>query len=211
MLSPNFQVREFRCHDGSDLILIDEALVEMLQRIRDHFQQPVMISSAYRTVAYNRRIGGAEKSQHIYGKAADIRVGQVSPRDVARWVETALNPGGLGLYDYGAGDKTGFVHVDTRSGKSACWVQTKSSGGARTVASIVRDYLDVGRPVLRAGSQGENVTALKRQLIKAGLEPYNDVFDSATAAAVTAFQKAGGLQADGIVGAQTWSALEALE
>ena len=37
-------------------------LVETLQQIRDHFGKPVLISSAYRTPAYNISIGGSSVS-----------------------------------------------------------------------------------------------------------------------------------------------------
>ena len=39
-LSPAFRVREFRCRDGTDTILIDEGLVVLLQCIREHFGKP---------------------------------------------------------------------------------------------------------------------------------------------------------------------------
>lgn len=51
-LSAHFAVREFRCADGTDTVLIDDALVTALERIRAHFGKPVRISSAYRTVAH---------------------------------------------------------------------------------------------------------------------------------------------------------------
>ena len=44
-LSPAFHVREFRCRDGTDTILIDEGLVVLLQCIREHFGKPVTITS----------------------------------------------------------------------------------------------------------------------------------------------------------------------
>ena len=47
-LSPAFRVREFRCRDGTDTILIDEGLVVLLQCIREHFGKPVTITSGYR-------------------------------------------------------------------------------------------------------------------------------------------------------------------
>ena len=52
-LSPAFRVREFRCRDGTDTILIDEGLVVVLQCIREHFGKPVTITSGYRTEHYN--------------------------------------------------------------------------------------------------------------------------------------------------------------
>ena len=52
-LSPAFRVREFRCRDGTDTILIDEGLVVLLQCIREHFGKPVTITSGYRTASHN--------------------------------------------------------------------------------------------------------------------------------------------------------------
>ena len=45
-LSPNFRVREFRCKDGSDPIFVDDALVALLQKIREHFGKALIITSA---------------------------------------------------------------------------------------------------------------------------------------------------------------------
>ena len=47
-LSPAFKVREFRCRDGSDAIMIDQTLVVLLQAIREHFGKPITITSGYR-------------------------------------------------------------------------------------------------------------------------------------------------------------------
>ena len=42
-LSPSFRVREFACK-GSDVVLLDEELVVLLQCIREHFGKPVHIT-----------------------------------------------------------------------------------------------------------------------------------------------------------------------
>ena len=42
-LTPNFRVREFRCKDGSDPIFVDDALVSILQKIREHFGKALII------------------------------------------------------------------------------------------------------------------------------------------------------------------------
>ena len=57
-LSPNFKVREFACK-GSDVVLLDDELVVLLQCIREHFGKPVYITSGYRTAAHNAEIGRA--------------------------------------------------------------------------------------------------------------------------------------------------------
>jgi uncharacterized protein YcbK (DUF882 family) len=84
----------------------------------------VNVHSGYRTVAYNRKVGGAGQSYHVYtihdgnDQAADVSCATGTP---AQWHAT-LNAiragkrsgrGGLGLYP-----KLGFVHVDIRDFKA---------------------------------------------------------------------------------------------
>lgn len=111
-LSTNFKVKEFACTDGSDPIFIDSDLVNVLQKIRAHFGKAVTITSAYRTPAKNKAAGGETYSQHLYGKAADIKVNGVTPKKVAAYAETLLkNKGGIGIYST-------FTHIDVRGTKS---------------------------------------------------------------------------------------------
>ena len=118
-LSANFTVREFACKDGSDPVFIDTQLVQVLQSIRDHFGKPVIITSAYRTAAHNKTVGGAAYSQHCYGRAADIRVPGVPVETLAAYAETLLpDTGGIGRYPVRSGRPTGWVHVDVRAAKS---------------------------------------------------------------------------------------------
>ena len=120
-LSPSFRVREFGCK-GSDVVLLDEELVVLLQCIREHFGKPLHITSGYRTAAHNRAVGGAVYSQHQYGRAADIRVPGVPVEQLAAYAETLLPArGGIGRYPKDAKHstrKTGWVHIDTRANKS---------------------------------------------------------------------------------------------
>ena len=112
-LSPAFKVREFRCRDGSDAIMVDEALTVLLQAIREHFGKAVVITSGYRTATHSGVVGG---------RAADIQVQGVSVEDVAAYAESLMPAwGGVGRYPVKAGRAKGWVHVDTRPNKSR-WV-----------------------------------------------------------------------------------------
>ena len=118
-LAPDFQVRELRCRDGTGTVMVDEALTVVLQCIREHFGKPVTITSGYRIPAHNAAVGGAKSSQHLLGKAADIRVQGVSVEDVAAYAESLMPDwGGVGRYPVKAGRATGWVHVDTRADKA---------------------------------------------------------------------------------------------
>ena len=124
-LSPAFRVREFRCRDGTDTILMDEGLVVLLQCIREHFGKPVTITSGYRTEHYNnvtlpaKGIKTSRNSQHLLGRAADIQVQDTDPLAVAAYAESLMPGwGGVGRYPVKAGRAKGWVHVDTRPNKS---------------------------------------------------------------------------------------------
>ena len=111
-LSANFKVSEFACKDGSDTVFISPVLVTVLQKIRDHFEKPVIINSAYRNDVYNKKVGGAKYSQHKYGTAADIHISGISPATIAAYVETIMpNTGGIGIY-------SNFVHIDVRTARA---------------------------------------------------------------------------------------------
>lgn len=195
-LLDNFRVKEFACKDGSDKILIDAALVVCLQEIRDHFGKPVNISSAYRTEGYNKRINGAKNSQHLYGKAADIRVSGVEPTQVALYAQSK-GYHGIGLYSYetiGSTMESGFVHIDTRDGY---WrgLQISKNGNSQS--------LDKYFPTLTYGSHGNAVALLQRKL---GIND-DGGYGIDTFCAVARLQAAKGLDVDGKCGDRTWAAL----
>lgn len=110
-----FQRREFACKCGKCggyPVEPSMDLLEVLDNIREHFGAPVIVNSGIRCETHNKNVGGASKSQHLYGTAADISVTGVSPSKVADYAETLLpNTGGIGRYGT-------FTHVDTRKTKS---------------------------------------------------------------------------------------------
>lgn len=107
-LSKNFKVREFRCKDGSDEILIDMELVRYLQQIRDWAGAPIKINSGYRTPSHNARVGGSKTSKHLQGRAADIVCAGKTPLELAQKAET------LGMKGIEWNPVYNYTHVDTR-------------------------------------------------------------------------------------------------
>lgn len=115
-LSTNFRVSEFSCNGKGccSTVKIDTKLVEYLQKIRDHFGKPIIITSGYRCPTHNKKIGGATGSRHTKGQAADIVIQGVKPAEVAKYAES-IGVKGIGLYEVNDGN---FVHIDTRTYKS---------------------------------------------------------------------------------------------
>ena len=227
-ISKNFQYKEFDCHGSGccSTTVIDEKLVEYVQRIRDHFGKPVTITSPYRCEVHNRRVGGATKSYHMQGKAADIVVQGVSSREVAKYAES-IGILGIGLYETSADGY--FTHIDTRTTKSFWYGQNEQPrttfGGTPTVAPSApstpttkpntqsvyhksSSKYNVKLLYLQKGDRGRDVQILQ-ELLK--IRGYNvetsGEFDTLTYNAVVDFQKKTKVDADGIVGSQTMEKL----
>lgn len=121
-LTTNFHLDEFKCRDGSAVPLeyMDNVklLAANLQILRDHLGEPIHINSAYRSPAYNKKIGGKPASKHMIAQAADITCKSKTPKQLHAIIEKLIadkkmKQGGLGLYP-------GFVHYDVR-GTKARW------------------------------------------------------------------------------------------
>ena len=112
-LSKYFKREEFACECGCGFDTVDAETIGVLDQVREHFDSPVVINSGCRCAAHNKYIGGAKKSQHVFGRAADIVVKGVSPSVVANYIETIMTGGGIGRYET-------FTHIDTRT-KPARW------------------------------------------------------------------------------------------
>ena len=136
-LSAHFNSTEFDCHGRGccSQTLINEQLIEYLEKIREHFGKPITITSAYRCPTHNRNVGGATGSRHSKGDAADIVVSGVAPREVAKYAES-IGVLGIGLYETSADGF--FTHIDTRDYKSFWYGQAcaaRSTFGGASVSS----------------------------------------------------------------------------
>lgn len=100
-------------------------LCEQLEIIRKALgDMSIRVISGYRSPAYNKAIGGADKSQHMDGRAADIVVPGRKASEVHALIlqlskDKKIKIGGLGDYDT-------FVHVDIRPTKKLVqWSATR--------------------------------------------------------------------------------------
>lgn len=215
-LSANFRVSEFLCKGAGCCThgQIDDKLVEILQKIRSHFGKPVHISSAYRCSKWNKAVGGVSNSYHCYGQAADIKVDDIAPAEVAKYAES-IGVLGIGLYET---DVDGhFVHVDTRTTKSfwygqAGYKRTTFGGAPENTTTTTKGDYTMEMTNLKKGMSGENVRALQILLNGRGYScgSADGVFGAKTEAAVIAYQKAKGLTTDGIAGKNTMTKLMGL-
>lgn len=115
-LTKNFHLNEFESKDGAETPCeVQVNLKELalnLQVLRDDLKKPIVINSGYRSPEHNKRVGGAKSSQHLLGKAADIRVPSMQASKVHARIEELIKEGkmkngGLGRYQ-------NFTHYDCR-------------------------------------------------------------------------------------------------
>lgn len=112
-LSKHFDSKEFDCKDGNNGgVTVNYELIDVLENARDFFNAPIIVTSGIRNPEYNKKVGGALKSKHIIGIAADIKVRGVEPKYVYEYFNK--------LYPdkYGVGLYASFVHIDVRKNKS---------------------------------------------------------------------------------------------
>lgn len=87
---------------------LDQELLILLDNIRKKLGSAITVNSGYRCSIHNGHVGGLKKSQHLLGKAADIKPSKGSISAFYK-ICNELNPnGGVGRYEK-------FVHVDSRS------------------------------------------------------------------------------------------------
>jgi len=123
-LTDNFSLEEFECKCGCkmpEFVKKNVAeLAENLQVLRDEVGR-LDLTNAYRCKAHNADVGGSVNSQHLLGKAGDIKSSYFTPSEIAKTTDDMMKNetfkiGGIGIYNT-------FTHVDTR-GSRARWSKT---------------------------------------------------------------------------------------
>lgn len=111
--SANFTLKELSCsHCGAGP---QPQLIIELQRLRDAFGSPMLITSATRCKEHNAAVGGAPNSMHLQGLAVDVGVPKHQRWDLVRHAMAAGVWRGIGV-------NKEFIHLDLRTSDPAVWV-----------------------------------------------------------------------------------------
>ena len=114
-LTKNFTVDEYLVGQRGNGKINKRALIHanMLQELREYLDEPIYVTSWYRSEEYNKACGGIPTSNHLKGTATDIYVKDLDFRKflkIARkWksiCERYLIVGEIGFYP-----DDGFIHV----------------------------------------------------------------------------------------------------
>jgi hypothetical protein len=177
-------VNEFRGSSKSNVLWTDKRLMDAFNKLRTTYGKPIKIGFAFKRIGEG---GHSPMSQHYAGTALDMAQNLSSEeRDKLRNLAEDL-----GVFSYVEPKvlTPTWIHVDKRTGIPAC--------------------VSGGYPLLKQGNRGVYVATLQDALNTLGHNAgtIDGIFGTGTKNAVSRFQKANNLVADGIVGCKTWELL----
>jgi uncharacterized protein YcbK (DUF882 family) len=107
-----FKREDFACKCGCGQDAVDAELMHVLRHLRIIWGKPLIPLSANRCPKHNKSVGGAENSQHLYSKAVDFYIKEVTPQTIADELN-AIYPD-----KYGIGVYNNRIHLDVRPNKA---------------------------------------------------------------------------------------------
>ncbi len=145
-LSKNFTLEEFLISETAERNDIDmtpppeiienlQALVHgCMQPLRDEVNAPIAVSSGYRPLELNTKIGGSKTSAHIKGNACDFNIAKLTPFQTAELIVSMDLPYDQVIHEFGR-----WVHLgvaDMLRGEEL--TAHRKDGRTRYVPGIVR-------------------------------------------------------------------------
>ena len=144
-LSKNFSLEEFlvsqtATRHGIDMTPPEEVITNLqrlvtgcLQPLRDEVGVGIYISSGFRPLELNNKIGGSLTSQHMQGNAADLKVSGQTPFDTCELIVAMNLPFDQVIHEFGRWVHLGVDDV-LRGEKLTAY---KENGRTRYVTGIV--------------------------------------------------------------------------
>ena len=179
------RVREFRGSSKSNILWTDKRTMQAWNSQRYIYGAPIYVGFAFKRPYEG---GHGNQSQHYAGTAFDV--GQNLTNAQRAVLRRSAQQSGLWGYVEPVSLSPTWVHFDRRFGTPAC-----SSGGY---------------PLIRQGSRGNYVCIAQDDLNTLGYRTggLDGVFGAQTYNAVVNYQRRAGLATDGIIGCNTWRALQ---
>ena len=107
-MSRFFKPHETDCNCGCGGNVNDK-LLELLDTIREIVNYPLIITSGFRCVPYNTKVGGAKLSYHTQGIAVDISTANLTGNQKHLLLQECLKRFN------GVGISNNYIHVDRRN------------------------------------------------------------------------------------------------
>lgn len=104
-----FTDKELACRHCGAVKYTDD-LAKALDTFRAEVGLPVVVVSGYRCPEHNKAVGGAPRSEHVMGQAADIKVEGYTAAMLEAVAKRVPRIRGIGRDDY-----KGYLHIDVRT------------------------------------------------------------------------------------------------
>lgn len=107
----------------------------VFDKVREHFEKPIGISSGFRSVELNAKIGGSKTSQHCEGKALDIDAdifGGINNKELFFFIKENCIFDQL-IWEFGSENAPDWVHVSYNEGKNRGQVLRAVKVGGKTI------------------------------------------------------------------------------
>ena len=107
----------------------------VFDKVREHFGKPIGISSGFRSVELNAKIGGSKTSQHCEGKALDIDgdvFGGINNKLLFFYIKENCIFDQL-IWEFGSENAPDWVHVSYNEGKNRGQVLRALKVGGKTI------------------------------------------------------------------------------
>ena len=109
--------------------------IEVFDKVREHFGKPIGITSGFRSIELNQRIGGSKNSQHMEGKAIDIDgdlLGGVCNKDIFEFIKNNCTFDQL-IWEFGTENAPDWVHVSYNKGVNRKQILRAIKSGGKTI------------------------------------------------------------------------------
>ena len=107
----------------------------VFDKMREHFGKPIGISSGFRSVELNSKIGGSKTSQHCEGKALDVDgdiFGGINNKELFFYIKENCIFDQL-IWEFGSENAPDWVHVSYNEGKNRGQVLRGLKSGGKTI------------------------------------------------------------------------------
>ena len=105
--------------DNDTLVTMQITAEHIFEPLRNHFNEPICITSFYRSEELNKAIGGSSRSQHCKGEAIDIDdvYSKATNADFFNYIKNKLEYDQL-IWEFGDDENPAWVHVSYNLGKN---------------------------------------------------------------------------------------------
>lgn len=110
--------------------------VNILDPLRDRAGCPIVVTSGYRPVLVNTKVGGSSTSQHVFGEAADIIATKINPYNLCKMIIDAKLPFDQLIYEFGEWTHVSFKAKGPQRGQVL--TAKKINGSTKYLAGLVR-------------------------------------------------------------------------